>query len=222
VSGLGPANLLRVAAPSTTYTTAVAERDLVTGYDGLMDVRASRTFGTIQIGGFPTSGMTAPTGMSTTATNDTNYCLRIANYTSSVSLFVGPRTATDPAASVSGTLFYYNGSGYSSKTLTDATLSTLSVNCTSTQTVSGKTVIWQVSVTAGGATAGSSTTSQTADPTDSQTRTEAQASTTPPSLTVRYVLTVNGTIENDLTLTTSFGSLRAEGVYGEPPTPGAG
>jgi hypothetical protein len=88
--------------------------------------------------------------------------------------------------------------------------------------VSGKTVTWAVTVTAGGATAGSSTTSQTADPADSQTRTEANASTTPPSLTVRYVLTVNGTIEDDLTVVTSFGSIRAQGVYGQPPTPGAG
>lgn len=222
VSGLGPANLLRVAAPAATYTTAVAERDAVTGYDGLMDVRASRTFGTIQIGGFPTSGMTAPTGMSTTATNDTNYCLRISGFTSNASLFVGPRTATNPSASVAGTLFYYNGAGYSSKTLTDATLSTLSVNCSSTQTVSGKTVTWQVSVAAGGITPGSTTTSQTTDPGDAQTRSEAVATTTPPSLTVRYVLTVNGVIEDDLTLTTAFGSLRAQGVYGEPPTAGAG
>ena len=88
--------------------------------------------------------------------------------------------------------------------------------------MSGKTVTWQVSVAAGGITPGSTTTSQTADPGDAQTRTEAKATTTPPSLTVRYVLTVNGVIEDDLTLTTSFGSLRAEGVYGEPPTAGAG
>lgn len=223
VSSLGAANLLRITAPAATYTTAVAERDAVSGYDGLMDVSASRTFGTIQIGGFPTSGMTAPAGMSTTATNDTNYCLRIANYTSSASVFAGPRTSTDPTASLSGTLYYYSSGSFLSKSVTDSTLSTLSVSCDSgTQTVSGQSVRWQVTVSAGGISAGSTATSQTADPGDSQTRTEAQASTTPMSLTVRYVLTVNGVIEDDLTVVTSLGSLLAHGVYGEPPTSGAG
>jgi hypothetical protein len=57
---------VRLAAPGSS-STATAERDAVTGQNGLVDVQATRTLGSIYLGGFPVSGMTAPTGMSATA-----------------------------------------------------------------------------------------------------------------------------------------------------------
>lgn len=218
VSALGQANVVRVTAPAS-YTTTVIDRDAVSGYNGLVDVSANRYLGSIYLGGFPTAGMTAPTGMSTSASVDTNYCVRITGYSENTRVLVGERTATNPSNSVAGTLYYYNGSGFSSKTVTDSTLGTVAVTCQKTQTVSGRSVTWRVQVLAGGfvaATAPAPT--QTTDPGDSQTRTEADATTTPIGVTLSYQLIVDGAYEVDLIVQTDLGSILATGAYGEPPT----
>jgi hypothetical protein len=218
VNGLGDANLIKVTAPAT-YSSADVDRDAVTGYQGLIDVSAKRYLGNIYLGGFPTSGMTAPTGMSANTSLDTNYCVRITGYTEQTRVLVGERTSTGPSSSVSGTLYYYNGSGFSSKTVTNTTMSTLpTVTCSRTETVSGSTVTWQVQVLTGGFTAASAPTpSETLDPDDSQTRTEAEATTTPIDVTLHYQLIVDGEYEVDLVVNTDLGSLLASGSYGEPP-----
>lgn len=219
VSSLGTANAVRVDAPAS-YTTAVVERDPVTGFQGLIDVAAARSFGTIYLGGFPTAGLTPPTGMSASAAVDTNYCVRISGYTESARVLVGERTATAPTNSVAGTVNYYNGSGFSSKTVTDSTLGTLAVTCQKTQVISGATVIWRVQVLAGGFTAATAPApTQTTDPGDAQTRTEAEATTTPLAITMNYDLFVDGENEVDLTIVTDLDSIRAGGSYGQPPSP---
>ena len=60
LAAVGPANLLRIVGPATN-TTAWIDRDVGgTNEDGILDVNANRTLGTIQLGGFPSAGMTAP------------------------------------------------------------------------------------------------------------------------------------------------------------------
>ena len=218
-AALGTATVVRVAAPSTD-STAIVERDAVTGYDGLVDARASRTLGTIYLGGFPTSGMIAPVGMSTNASLDTNYCLRISGYADTASVLVGQRTTTNPSTTVAGNLFYYNGLGYSSLPVTSSSLSTLSVTCQTTQFVGGDQYVWRVTVSAGAITPATQTTSQTLDPSDSQTRTQAEATVDPISLAIQYDL-INqstGELQSDLTITVELGALLASGDYGEAPS----
>jgi type II secretory pathway pseudopilin PulG len=219
LSALGTTTVARVN-DSATFTTAVVDRDAVSGYQGLADISANRTLGTIFLGGFPTAGLSAPAGMSTSAADDANYCVRITGYTDAARVLVGERTSTNPSNSVSGTIFYYNGAGFSSKSVTDSTLDTQAVTCQTSQTVSGSTVIWRVQVLMGGFSAASAPTpTQTPDPVDAQTRTEAQATTSPIHVTLHYDVFVDGQNEVDLVVQTDLGSLLATGSYGQPPTP---
>ena len=216
---VGSANLLRIVGPATD-TTATIDRDASAGTaeDGLIDVKATRTLGTVQLGGFPASGMTAPTGMSAVQTNDTNYCVRLVGYSDTAHAIAGERQATNPSASISaGTFFYYNGLGYSNKAVTDATLDTLTVTCSKTQLVGLSTVTWRVTVASGGITHATTATSQTADPADSQTRWDAEASVQPIEITIRYEYIVDGITEINLLATFDPGDLFTHGIYQPPP-----
>jgi type II secretory pathway pseudopilin PulG len=220
-ASLGSMTAVRINVPSTA-STATIDRTAVSGYDGLMSVSASRTLGTIDLGGFPTGGMTAPTGMSSTNTNDTNYCMRIQGYQDSVSGSAGPRTSTNPTASIAaGTFLRYNGSGYTS---TGVASIPASVTCASQGFVNGRFVEWTVSIS--GSNVGTIATSASApSPTvttssDAQTRTEFQSSANAPKLAFRYRLTVDGVDEVDALVTVDLGTLLAHGVYGQPPSAG--
>jgi type II secretory pathway pseudopilin PulG len=216
---VGSANLLRIVGPAAD-TTAKVDRDASAGTseDGLIDVQATRTLGTIQLGGFPASGMTAPTGMSSTQSNDTNYCVRLVGYADTARAIAGERQATNPSASVTaGTFFYYNGLGYSSKATTDSTLDTLTVTCSRTQLVGLSSVTWRVTVASGGIQHATTTTSETADPSDAQTRWDAEATVHPIEITVRYEYIVDGITEINLSAKFDPGDLFTHGVYQPPP-----
>jgi hypothetical protein len=218
LSAVGPANLLRIVGPSSD-TTAWLDRDVGgTNEDGIIDARASRTLGTVQLGGFPTAGMTAPGGMSATSTNDTNYCVRLVGYQDSVRAVAGESTSTDPSATVSaGTFYYYNGAGFSNKASTDSTLDTMTVTCSKTQLVGASTATWRVTVASGGITHASTTTSQTTDPSNGDIRWDVQAQTQPIEVTIRYEFIVDGVTEINLAATFDPGDLFARGIYEPPP-----
>jgi Tfp pilus assembly protein PilV len=220
LAALGPANLLRVVAPATD-TTAWIDRDVGgTNEDGLIDVRVNRTLGTIQLGGFPSAGMTAPSGMSTTQTNDTNYCVRLVGYTDTARAVAGESTSTNPSASITaGTFYYYtgSGSGYSNKATTDPSLDTLTVTCSKTQLVGASSVTWRVTVDSGELVHGTTATAQTVDPTDGDKRWDVSASTHPIEITLQYELIVDGITQIDLLSTFDPGDLLAHGIYGPPP-----
>jgi Tfp pilus assembly protein PilV len=220
---VGAANLVRIVA-SGVDTIATIDRDASVGTseDGLIDVSTSRTLGTVQLGGFPPSGLTALAGMSTNQSLDTNYCVRLVGYADTARAIAGERQATNPSATVAaGTLFYYNNatSTYLSKPVTDATLDSLAVTCTKSQLVGGVTVTWRVTVTSadGGIKHATTTTSQTADPADAQTRWDVQAITHPIEITIRYEYLVNFVPEIDLVATFDPGDLFAHGIYQPPP-----
>jgi hypothetical protein len=215
---VGAANLLRIVAPATS-TTAKIDRDAAgTNEDGVIDVNASRTLGTVQIGGFPASGMVPPSGMSATQTSDTNYCVRLVGYQDSVVAVAGESTTTDPSATVSaGSFYYYSGSGYSNKAVTDSTLDTLTVTCSRTQLVGLSTVTWRVTVASGGITHATTATSETTDPADPDKRWDVQATTQPIEITVRYEYIVDGVTEINLAATFDPGALLARGIYEPPP-----
>jgi type II secretory pathway pseudopilin PulG len=218
---VGSANLFRVVGP-VTDTTVKIDRDASggTAEDGLIDVVATRSLGTVQLGGFPSSGMAAPTGMSSTQSLDTNYCVRLVGYADTARAIAGERTSTNPSASLTGgTVFYYNGSGFSSKAATDATLDSLAVTCSKTQLVGLSTVTWRVTVNSsdGGINHATTTTSQTADPLDTQTRWDAEATVRPVEITIRYEYIVDGVTQVNLKATFDPGDLFTHGIYQPPP-----
>ena len=216
---VGAANLLRVVGPVTDTTVKIDRDAAAVGQDGLIDVVASRTLGTVQLGGFPTSGMTPPAGMSSTATSDTNYCVRLVGYQDTVRAVAGESTATSPSASITaGTFYYYSGSGYSNKAVTDTTLDTLTVTCSSgTQVVGASTALWRVTVVSGGIAHATATTAQTTDPTDPTIRWDVQADTQPIEITIRYEFIVDGITQINLSATFDPGDLLAHGIYEPPP-----
>ncbi|MGI8616415.1 MAG: type IV pilus modification PilV family protein [Actinomycetota bacterium] len=218
LAALGPANLLRVVAPATG-TTAWIDRDVGgTNEDGLLDAHADRTLGTIQLGGFPSAGMTAPTGMSTTRTSDTNYCVGLVAYQDSAQAIAGESTATAPSASIAaGTFFYYNGLNYSNKLATDASLDTQTVTCAKTQLVGASSVTWRVTVASGGLRHATTTTAQTLDPANGNIRWDVTAATHPIEITLRYELIVDGVAQINLLSTFDPGDLLAHGIYEPPP-----
>jgi Tfp pilus assembly protein PilV len=221
-STVGAANLLRIVAPATS-TTGTIDRDAAgTAEDGVIDASASRTLGTVQIGGFPASGMVPPSGMSATQTSDSNYCVRLVGYQDTVRVVAGESTTTDPSATVSaGTFHYLNGLSYSSKSATDASLDTLTVTCSKTQLVGLSTVTWRVTVASGGITHATAATSETTDPADPDKRWDVQATTQPIEITVRYEFIVDGVAEINLVATFDPGALLARGIYEPPPAVGA-
>ena len=216
---VGASNLLRVVGPVTNTTVKIDRDAAAVGQDGLIDVAASRTLGTVQLGGFPTSGMTPPAGMSSTATNDTNYCVRLVGYSDTARSIAGESSATNPSASITaGTFYYYSGSGYSNKAVTDTTLDTLTVTCSSgTQVVGASTALWRVTVVSGGIAHATATTAQTTDPTDPTIRWDVQADTQPIEITIRYEFIVDGITQINLSATFDPGDLLAHGIYEPPP-----
>jgi hypothetical protein len=91
------------------------------------------------------------------------------------------------------------------------------VTCSKTQVVGLSTVTWRVTVAAGGVKHATTTTSQTADPTDAQTRWDAEAITHPIEITIRYEYIVDGLHQVNLTATFDPGDLFAHGIYQPPP-----
>ena len=202
VPTLGTANVVRITQP-TLYSTATAERDAVSGYDGLMDVQSTRYLPDVYLGGFPTTAMTPLTNMGATNTSANNYCMYLTGYNDTARVYAGARTATGPAASVTaGTFSYYDSStsSYTNVSVTSSSLSSLSFNCTKTQTIGGKSVTWRVSVAAGGITPATVPTyTNVVSATDSQVRKEVEATVQPITITFKYELTVDSVKEIDLT-----------------------
>jgi hypothetical protein len=227
VTAIGDANVVRVTGPGSA-SQATADRDAVTGTDGLVDVQATRALPELFLGGFPTSGMTPPAGMSVTNTDDANYCMRVTGYADSAHAVAGDATATAPTASVDGGTFTYydeTTSSYVSLPVTDPALESLNVHCDSgNQSVGADTVRWEVRITGSNPNSTNrifaASVPAAVQSTDSGDNLEAGSSVQPIRITFRYLMWVNGTAEIDLTVAVDPGRLVASGVYGPPPEAG--
>lgn len=116
-TGLGTATLVRIEAPDVSSpTTAFGDRTLVADAPGYLTETVTRRFGTVTVGGLP-NGVDGPAGWG-------GYLFRLTSYVDTVSASAGDAgTTTPPAPSASvssGTLEYWNGTGYT--TLTAAQL----------------------------------------------------------------------------------------------------
>jgi hypothetical protein len=227
VTAIGDAQVVRMTAPPSA-SLATAERDGVTGADGLIDLQATRVLPDLYLGGFPTSGMTPLTGMSATDTDAENYCMRLTGYADSARTYAGEQTATAPTASIDGGTFSYYDSAtqsYASLPVTDPSLDSLSFTCSKSATVDGDTVQWFVSVNAASGITGITHAqvpdpTHTTDPVSSQIKLETGSTVQPIRITFDYELRVNGAKEIDLVVTVDPGTLLTSGIYGPPPEAG--
>src|SRR5207237_4384495 len=116
VSDLGPATLVQVGPGASSPGFAYSNRDIspeasmctTTTKDGCMHAEATRSLGTITLGTLPT-GVSTPTGWA-------GYYVRVTGVTDTVKAEAGMGSSA-PTATASGTLSYYNGSGYTSCSL---------------------------------------------------------------------------------------------------------
>lgn len=201
----------RSAFPSTAGCTPAATDD------GCMAVSANRFVGTVNIGGLPGS-LTAPAGWS--GANPWNgFFLSLVGYQDSLTGAVGKNITSLPTGGMSGTVFYYNGSGYSSISVLDPALNGFSSSYTTTQSVEGKTVEVTFSTDTTGMSVGSTSLSPTVMPSP-PTLTDVDGQAIPPNITVRYTIKIDSVTVTDLTVAVKLGALQARGIYAQAPVEG--
>lgn len=220
----GAATVVRLQAPSTASKTFVHRTAFpstngctpTSTTDGCLRLTANRYLGTLNIGGLP-AGVTPEAGWS--GANPWNgYFLSLVGYQDALAGSVGTESPL-PTASMSGTIYYFNGTGYSSVSVTNAALNGLSASYTLTRNVSGKDVTVTIATDPVGMAAGSTSLSPTA-PGGSAIRTDVDAQAIPPALAVRYTIVADAVTLADLTVTVNLGVLQARGTYAPAPVEG--
>jgi len=220
----GAATLARIATPATASTTVVHRNAFpnTTGClpgstaDGCTAVTVSRTLGTINIGGLP-AAFTVPAGWSG-ADAWSGFLVSIVGYTDSATASVGTESPL-PTAGQAGTIYYWNGVGYSSLSVTDAGVATLSSSLSLTEDIGGRTLTVSIQTAVAGNSAGSTSLTPVA-PGGNATRTEATAQSVPPTLVITYGLSEGAVELADLTITVNLGTLEASGTYAAAPAQG--
>ena len=221
VSGVGSFTLVNVAAPGSP-STVVANRQLypsttgcspASGADGCLAMSASRTVGTLNLGGLAPGF--APTGWA-------GYFMSIVNYTDTASASLGTGSPVASAAFSSGSLSYWDSTiqpqgGYRSISLTDAALNGLNVSGSFRSGNITTTVSTVTTQMAKGTTSAVTTPSTSGN----VTRTDATAQVVPPVLAIRYQVTANLVTYVDVTIVVKLGTLEARGNYVPAPAQGS-
>ena len=215
LTDIGDATIASIANPSVA-STAFTNRMLVSGQDGNIQETATRTFGTVSIGGLPDL-MPAPAGW-------TGYFLQLTGYRDTVQSTAGTSAAAPTATINAGSLAYWNGTGYTTVNLATTpgyALSGLLLDHTALvglHTVEVKITAPSVSMGSVPATTTSTTGCAAAYPT---CKTDAQATIgSPISGTLTYEIWVDLINVVDLTIDLSLGTLAAKSLYGPTPTAG--
>ncbi|HJS27005.1 MAG TPA: type II secretion system protein [Actinomycetota bacterium] len=218
---LGGTALASIEAPSVA-TTAFTDRELVSDEDGNIENSASRTLGTVSVGGLP-EYLAEPAGWE-------GSFVELTGYSDSVSTAAGTSAAA-PTTSITGTLSYWDGGVYS----------TIDLGATPEYLLSGLELLHQAEVTDSdsvvhqievriatvdsigmGSIPATSVSTMDCDLTAHASCTsEARATVGSPIIgSFTYELWVDGAQTVDLLIDVSFGSLASKSIYG--PTPEAG
>ncbi len=215
LTDIGDATIASIANPSVA-STAFTNRMLVSGQDGNIQETATRTFGTVSIGGLPDL-MPAPAGW-------TGYFLQLTGYRDTVQSTAGTSAAAPTATINAGSLAYWNGTGYTTVNLSTTpsySLSGLALDHTALvgiHTVEVKITAPSVAMGSVPATTTSTTGCAAAYPT---CKTDAQATIgSPISGSLTYEVWVDLIKVVDLTIDLSLGTLAAKSLYGPTPTAG--
>jgi len=203
--GIGTLVSVGAGTESTTYTRRAVP---VAGTDGLARSIVTRAIPEVRVGGLPAKA-SPPPGWA-------EYWFRLINYTATLQAEAGENTVA-PTASVSGTLEYWNGSGYSSVAVNNTTKTVtpapLDLSISGTGFGSGRVLI------SGEVTVRGTTISQeTGDP--ATTRSEARAVANAPVFsTMSYVIRRGGNTIADLLVAVDLGRAYAQANYQPAPTP---
>jgi type II secretory pathway pseudopilin PulG len=185
--------------------------------DGCLEQTAIRRFGTIGIGGLPSS-ITAPVGWN-------GFFLLINGYQDQCVAAVGNQSTTTvvpaPTATVTaGTISYWNGVGYTTVPVTDSSLNSLATNSVAGTFVSGNgghvTQVVMATVPTGMSAATTSITPSVG----ALSLTSAQALVSPPQVAVSFTVSIDATTVVQLQVTVNLKQLEARGVYGAAPGQG--
>ena len=169
-----------------------------------MHAETKRYLGTITLAGLP-ANVTAPTGWN-------GYLVRVTNYTDDVVAEAGTNAAV-PTVTASGTISYWNGSGYSS--LTIAAGSRVSIPVAALHLTSGQTT---VDVVATLSTGGTVLTDPAGCPA-ACTRTQAVAQSLSPIVgDITYAVGSSGSSLCALDLAIDFGAVTAKTNYQAAPS----
>ncbi len=224
---LGSTTLAQVGAAANLPNT-VFENRVVSGTtgalcspaantDGCLEQTAIRRFGTIGIGGLPSS-VTAPAGWN-------GFFLTINGYQDQCVAAVGNQSTTTivppPTATVTaGTISYWNGVGYTTVSATDASLNSLATNSLTGTFLTGNgghvTQVVMATVPTGMTAATTSITPSVG----ALSLTSAQALVSPPQVAISFTVTIDGTTVVQLQITVNLKQLEARGVYGAAPGQG--
>ena len=217
---LGSTTLASVAAPSpATDSWTFSDRESVSGSDTIED-SVDRSIGRVNIGGLP-ANLTAPSGW------DQAFVV-LSGYRDKVFATAGTNAAAPTASVLAGTLKYWNGSGYTTKTLTTTGASGSDYSVSSFDqsvvgTISGQTVTVRMRLATGSTLKMASvpTTASTPSGTGSITRNTVTSTVgSPVSGDFQYTITINGNTVVDMTMHVDLGTITAKSVYQAAPAAG--
>src|SRR5262245_40889033 len=209
---LGDATLVSVGAPASAMTT-FANRIAVSGANGNVQDTASRSYGTIRIGGLP-EFVSAPAGW-------LGYLVQLSSYQDTVASTAGTSAAAPSATITAGSLSYWNGTGYTTVNLTTTPAYALSNLLLDRSTSVGGHAVEVKIATDSLAMEQVPSTSTTPTGSGSITRTETKATIGSPILgTITYQVWVDGSQVVDLSVDVSLGTLSSKSIY--QPAPSAG
>jgi hypothetical protein len=200
-ANLGAATVARIEAASAPGV-AFVNRDIPSG-DGIVHAETKRVLGTITIGGLP-ANVTPPTGWN-------GYLVRVTGFTDDVVAEAGAGAAA-PTISATGSISYWNGTGYSTLSITPA--DPIAIPVAAVHITQGQT---QVDVVPNLATGGRVKTDP-AGCAGACTRTSAQAQSLSPIVgDVTYSASYSGTTLCTLDLSVNFGAVTAKADYQAAP-----
>ena len=209
--GLGSVTIAELqGAPSESLSHT--NRDLTasaycagTSGNGCVHARATRSVGTLRLGGLP-PGVPAPAGW-------TGYLVELTGFTDTVTAEAGINAAS-PTLTTSGTIRFWNGSGYTTKSLAPGESESLPV-ATVVASSGQETVQIDAALSTGGTSQASSSATCGALP----CRTSAEAQSRSPLIgTVSYRITSGAAEVLSLVTSIDLGSSVAEAKYSEPPS----
>ncbi len=224
---LGTASLVSVAA-APGVASALSNRNIQNGADGLAHSESSRSIGVVHVGALLSNldPSAVPAGWA-------GYLIEISGFTDTVTAEAGTNTVA-PTVAASGTIRYWNGVGYTTVAIAPGAPVNLAVASVhiidnsgpnpvlidiygSTSTLVDCT-LWVL----GCPTTGGTSTSETigvCNPACPTTRTAALAqSNTPVAGDIRYKVTIGGEVEADLIVHMDLGAMKAQNTYQPAPS----
>jgi hypothetical protein len=200
-ANLGAATLASVAA-APTPGIAYVNRDIPSG-DGVVHAETKRYLGTITLAGLP-ANVTAPTGW-------LGYLVKVTSFTDDVVAEAGTNAGV-PTATASGTISYWNGTGYSS--LTIAAGAAVSIPVAAVHLTQGQVTVDIVPTLSTGGTI----LTDPAGCAGACTRTQATAKSMSPIVgNITYSVRNNGTSLCNLNLAVDFGAITSKTNYQAAP-----